>query len=382
MNEIKNHGKKWFYWFSLGVAIIAVYKVLDNFTSIVGALNTFIKILEPFIAGIFIAYLLYVPCKKFEQLFRKAKFRLIRRKSRAFGIFVTYLIAFIIILLLFNFIIPVVLNSVTDLLNNFQNYYNSAIEKYNNLPEDSILKTEYVKDIIKNIENLDLKKYFELDRIMEYIMRALNIVSGIFNIFVSLIVSIYILSGRNRIIKFLKRFVAAMFKEKTYKNIDKYFNNSNEIFFKFVASQVFDGFIVGILVTIALLIMKVKYAPLLGFIIGLFNIIPYFGAIIAVAIATLITLITGGLSQTIWMVIITIILQQIDANIINPKIVGQSLKISPLLVIFAVTIGGAYCGLLGMFLAVPVIAVIRIVVVDYINLKLMLKKQETEIEPQ
>ena len=382
MNEIKNHGKKWFYWFSLGVAIIAVYKVLDNFTSIVGALNTFIKILEPFIAGIFIAYLLYVPCKKFEQLFRKVKFRLIRRKSRAFGIFVTYLIAFIIILLLFNFIIPVVLNSVTDLLNNFQNYYNSAIEKYNNLPEDSILKTEYVKDIIKNIENLDLKKYFELDRIMEYIMRALNIVSGIFNIFVSLIVSIYILSGRNRIIKFLKRFVAAMFKEKTYKNIDKYFNNSNEIFFKFVASQVFDGFIVGILVTIALLIMKVKYAPLLGFIIGLFNIIPYFGAIIAVAIATLITLITGGLSQTIWMVIITIILQQIDANIINPKIVGQSLKISPLLVIFAVTIGGAYCGLLGMFLAVPVIAVIRIVVVDYINLKLMIKKQETEIEPQ
>ena len=170
-----------------------------------------------------------------------------------------------------------------------------------------------------------------------------------------------------------------MFKEKTYKNIDKYFNNSNEIFFKFVVSQVFDALIVGILVTIALIIMRVKYAPLLGFIIGLFNIIPYFGAIIAIAMAALITFITGGISQTIWMVIVTVILQQIDANIINPKIVGQSLEISPLLVIFAVTVGGAYFGILGMFLSVPIIAVIRILVDDYINLKLAIKKQKQKL---
>ena len=104
--------------------------------------------------------------------------------------------------------------------------------------------------------------------------------------------------------------------------------------------------------------------------------IPYVGAIIATVISALITLITGGLSQTIWMLIVTIILQQIDANIINPKIVGQSLKISPLLVLFAVTVGGAYFGILGMFLAVPVIAVIRILVEDYIVYKNYLKKRK------
>ena len=92
-------------------------------------------------------------------------------------------------------------------------------------------------------------------------------------------------------------------------------------------------------------------------------------AIIAVVIAGLITLITGGLSQVIWMFIVVIILQQIDANIINPKIIGQSLKISPLLVIFAVTVGGAYFGVLGMFLAVPVAAVLKIVVNDWIEFK-------------
>ena len=127
-------------------------------------------------------------------------------------------------------------------------------------------------------------------------------------------------------------------------------------------------------------IMGIKYAPLLGFFIGLFNMIPYVGAIIAVAISALITLITGGISQTIWMLIVVIILQQIDANIINPNIIGQSLKISPLLVIFAITIGGAYFGILGMFLAVPVIAVIKILIEDFIDWKLAKKETKKEIQ--
>ena len=116
-------------------------------------------------------------------------------------------------------------------------------------------------------------------------------------------------------------------------------------------------------------LLGVKYAVLLGFFIGLLNLIPYFGAIFAVAISAIITLVTGGLAQAIWMLVIVIILQQIDANIINPKIIGNSLEISPLIVIFAVTIGGAYFGVLGMFLAVPVAAVLKIVINDWVNYK-------------
>ena len=127
-------------------------------------------------------------------------------------------------------------------------------------------------------------------------------------------------------------------------------------------------------------IMGIKYAPLLGFFIGLFNMIPYVGAIIATAISAIVTLITGGLSQAIWMLIVVIILQQIDANIINPRIVGKSLKISPLLVLFAVTFGGAYFGILGMFLAVPVIAVIKILIDDFIRYKEIKKRRMKEEE--
>lgn len=380
MNEIKNHGKKWLYWFALGVAIIVVYKALDNFTDVMGVVGTFFDIVTPFLVGIFISYLLYMPCKKIEEIYAKSKLKFITKKSRMLSILTVYFIVLLLLVILINFILPVVFESVTDLINNIQNYYEIAINNYNNLPDDNILKSDMVNDTIQSIQNLDIKQYFKLDKILEYVISAIDAVTGIFDVFVAVIVSIYILAERTQILTSLKRLAEAMFKERTYKNLDKYFNDSNEIFFKFIASQFLDAIIVGILVTVAMSIMGIKYAPLLGFLIGLFNMIPYIGAIIAVAIAAIITLITGGLSQAIWMLIVVVILQQIDANIINPKIIGQSLKISPLLVIFAITVGGAYFGILGMFLAVPAVAVIRILVEDYINYKIAMKRMTKDLE--
>ena len=149
--------------------------------------------------------------------------------------------------------------------------------------------------------------------------------------------------------------------------VAKYFNKSNEVFFSFIGGQVLDAFVIGVLTSIAMSIIGVRYSVLLGFMIGLFNLIPYFGAIIAVIIAIIVTIFTGGLGQAILMAVIVIILQQIDANIINPKIIGNSLSISPLLVIFAVTIGGAYFGVLGMFLAVPIFTVIKLLIEEYVD---------------
>lgn len=377
MKEIKNHWKKWLYWFMLGLSLIVIYKIFDNFTSVTEVLGKFFTILRPFFIGVFIAYLLYVPCKKIEDAYKKSKNRVIKKGARRLSIITLYIIVFLLIVILFNVILPVVIESVKDLVNNIQGYFEIAISNYNRLPEDSVLKGDLVKDTINNIQNIDIKQYFQLDKLMSYVISAYNIVTSLFDVFVSIVVSIYVLSERDDILKFLKKSACAMFKEKTYKNMDKYFNNSNEIFFKFIASQFLDAVVVGVLVTIAMSIMGIKYAPLLGFFIGLFNMIPYVGAIIAVAISAVITLITGGLSQTIWMLIVVIVLQQVDANIINPNIIGQSLKVSPLLVIFAITVGGAYFGMLGMFLAVPVIAIVKIIIEDYIDLKLK-KKQKME----
>ncbi len=376
MDEMKNHGKKWLYWFALAVAIIIVYKAFDNLGEVMGVIAKFFEIITPFLVGIFISYLFYMPCKKIEEVYKKSKSKWMTKKARALSILTVYIIVLLLLVILVNFILPVVLESITDLINNIQNYYEIAMDKYNHLPEDNLLKSDVVKDAIQNIQNLDIKQYFQLEKIFEYVMNAIDAVTGIFDIFVAVIVSVYILAERVEILNSIKKLAGAVLKEKTYKNLDKYFNNSNEIFFKFIASQFLDAIIVGIMTTIAMSIMGIKFAPLLGFLIGLFNMIPYIGAIIAVAITAVITLITGGISQTIWMLIVVIVLQQIDANVINPKIIGQSLKISPLLVIFAITVGGAYFGIVGMFLAVPVIAVIRILIEDYIHYKVAIGKND------
>ena len=369
MKEIKGNWKRWGYWFLLGLELIIIYKILDNYQNVMGVINTFFGVISPFLIGIFIAYLLYMPSRKFEEMFAKIKVKFIAKKARVLGVITVYIIILVLIVILFSVILPIVYESVVDFLGNIQNYYQNAINMYNSLAEDSFLKSDIVQNEINNLQNIDIRQYLNIEQILGYVMNAVSAIFSIVDVFIAIIVSVYILVERKQILKFIKRLAGAVFKEKTYKNLDKYFNDSNEIFFKFIASQFLDAIVVGILVSIAMTIMGVKYAPLLGFFIGLFNMIPYVGAIIATVIAAIITLLTGGLSQMIWMLIVVIILQQIDANIINPKIVGKSLKISPLLVLFAVTFGGAYFGILGMFLAVPVIAVIRILIEDFISYK-------------
>ena len=375
MNEIKHNWKRWLYWFILGLALICIYKILDNYDHVMGSLHTFFGVISPFLMGIFIAYILYMPSKKFEELYGRIKWKFISKRARGLGVITVYIIIIAAIAILCAVILPIVFGSITDFISSIPHYIEDAINAYNNLPEDSILKSQIVQDEIQNLQNIDIKQYLDVEVIFGYLVNAIGAIFSIVDIFIAIIVSVYILIDRRKILAFFKRLAGAIFKERIYKNLDKYFNNSNEIFFKFIASQFLDAIVVGILVSIAMTIMGVRYAPLLGFFIGLFNMIPYVGAIIATVIAAIITLITGGLSQAIWMVIVVIILQQIDANIINPRIVGKSLKISPLLVLFAVTFGGAYFGILGMFLAVPVIAVIKILVDDFINYRETKKKK-------
>lgn len=364
----------WLYWFIFAVAVIIVYKTLDNFTQIANWVKGIISVLMPFIVGILIAYILYIPSKKIERIYSKSKLKLVKKKARTLSVFTVYLIAIILIILAMNFIIPTLVTSFQDLANNLVGYYNNTMEGLKNIPEESILRKIDIEKIASGLSNIKLEEYININTITEYAKGAIGIANGIFDFFVSLIVSVYILLERTRILNFIKKLAGAILKEKTYNSIGKYFKNTNTIFFKFLSSQIIDAIIVGILTSIAMLILGVKYAVLLGFLIGISNLIPYFGAIIGVGISIIITIFTGGISQSIWMAIIVIILQQIDANIINPKIIGSSLEISPLLVIFAVTVGGAYFGVFGMFLAVPIFTVIKILIEDYIEYKNSIKK--------
>lgn len=377
MNEVKRHWTKWIYWFLFAVAVIAVYKTLDSFGEILDFINKFFSIIAPFLAGTLIAYLFYIPARSIEGWIRKCKWNIISKKARGLSILIVYVIALILIIITVNVILPVILNSVMDLAGNLQGYYAKAVETLNSLPEDSPLRGDILTGAVDSLKNTDLTQYINASDITNYAKGILSVATTIFDIFVALVVSIYLLAERREILAFIKKLSSAMFNQKISKNLGKYFNSTNQIFFKFLASQLLDAIVVGILITIAFSIMGIKYAPLLGFIIGLFNMIPYFGSIIAVAVSALITLISGGLSQMIWMIIVAVVIQQIDSNIINPKILGNSLKVSPLIIIAAVTVGGAYFGVVGMFLAVPVAAALKIIIMDYIDYRL--KKKQTSV---
>lgn len=373
MNEIKKNFSKWMYWFMLAVSIILVYKFFDNFTAIGTAIGNFLEAISPFLAGALLAYLLYIPESRIEKKLGKSKKKFLRKRARGISVFLTFTIAILVIIVLVNVILPIVSESIVELVNNFQNYWNSTMDRLNSLPEDSILKNEKVVETIKSLgkslQEIDLTKYINYEKITEYIKGAVGVASGIFDVFVTIVVSVYILLQRTQIKNFLNKLCMALFNEKICNTINKYLNKTNEIFFKFISGQLIDAVVVGVLVTIAMSIIGVKYSVLLGFMIGLFNVIPYFGAIFAVAISVLITVITGGLSQAIIMAIVVIILQQIDSNIINPKILGSSLDISQLIVIGAVALGGAYFGVLGMFLGVPVATVLKIIICDWVDFK-------------
>lgn len=382
MNEIKKNLSKWMYWFILAVAIILVYKFFDNFTIIGQAVKNFLEIITPFLIGTLIAYLLYIPASRIEKSIIKSKSKFLKKRARGLSVLLTIILTILILIITINVIMPVVVDSVIELVNNFQGYWNTTVNNYNDLPEESILKNEKITEIIKslgeNLQNIDLKKYVNPEALTGYVKSVLGVATGIFDIFVAIVVSIYILLERRKIVGFFEKLGNAIFDEKICEKIGEYFRNTNKIFFKFISSQLIDAVVVGIMVTVAMSIIGVKYAVLLGFMIGLFNIIPYFGAIVAVIISILITFITGGLSQTIVMAVVVIILQQIDSNIINPKIIGNSLEISAIIVIFAVTVGGAYFGVLGMFLAVPAVAVLKILINDFIDYKNRTKHIKTE----
>ena len=314
--HMKNNNdlKKWLYWFIFAVCVIAVYKILDNFTAIGDFCKKLIGILMPFMMGALIAYILYIPCKKIEELFRKSKSKLVKKKARTFAIITVYLILVLVIVILINCILPPVINSIKDLVGNLPGYYTTLTNIINSLPEESVWVKLNVKELLNKISQIDFASYITPEYISQYIKGAMSFATGIFDIFVTVIISVYTLAERGRIVRFFKRVSSAIFGTSKYSMIDKYFKKTNEVFFNFISGQLIDAILIGILTSIAMSILNVKYAVLLGFLIGLFNLIPFFGAIVAVAISIIITICTGGIAKAVWLAVVVIILQQLDAN--------------------------------------------------------------------
>lgn len=376
----KKEFKKSFFWFVFALALIIAYKTIDSIAFAFEAIGSFFSIITPFIIAAAIAYMLYKPCKSVEKAYETSNIKFLKRHKRGLAVLTVYFIVIIVLFIIINVIRPTITKSVMELATKIPGYYSSAVNFLKNLPEDTFWSQINIAEIVQNLEGFNITEtileWVSLENVSEYIKGIVSAAGVVFDIFVIIVVSVYILLERGDIKSFVINLSNAIFEEKTNNRLKELYAKTNHIFYSYVASQILDGFIIGVVASIIMSIMGITYGTLLGFMIGLFNIIPYFGAIVAVVVAAIITIFTDGLSTALWMTLIIIIVQQIDANVLNPKILGNSLQVSPILVIFATTVGGAYFGVLGMFLGVPVIALIKIFVLDYINQKEKIKDAE------
>ncbi len=358
------------------IAVIAIYKTFDNFYKVAEIVGVIFKSLTPFMIGFVIAYILNIPSKKIDSVCRKSKYKIVNNNSKAISIISVYLLMFFVIFILIRAIVPALYRNCVDLYNNVPDYLEKALATLEGWQKQYGVSIFEINEanITKAINNLLGK--IDVSEFSKYAKGVINITSGVINIFIGMIISVYLLIDKEKIKKSARRILKILLKEERARKITDGINKINNIFSKYVFCLLLDAIVMAALATALLSILKVKYALILGGMIGLFNLIPYFGAIFANVLAVIITLITGGVFQAIWVAVGLIVLQQIDGNFIGPKIMGSMLDASPLWIIFAVTVGGGLFGIVGMIISVPMLVVLKMVVSDFLEDKEVEKAQE------
>ena len=372
--------KKYLGFFILAVAVIIVYKTFDNLGRIFDFLKTFCHLLTPFFIGFAIAFVLYLPCKKVENLFRKVKIKPIQKFRRGFSILTVYMGVIALIILIMVAIIPQLIESITrfiDQLPNIERAFDSWISGLGILPDGISGIGDFIEKNVLTFNNV--LKAFEGDNINKYAKGVMDIGSSVLNIFIGLIVSIYMLLERINIKKTMRSLSNICFPKKFRRNLRYYGRMIVDFIHKYIGCQLVDAVIVFVLCLIVLSIMRNEYAAVIALMVGSFNLIPYFGAIIAVFIAAVLTLFTKGFVSAIVLVVVLIVLQQLDANVIQPRLISNSLSIEPLLVIFGVIVGGGLFGIIGMFIGVPIVALIKNVIVGAIDKRNHTKSEDADL---
>jgi len=368
MNKNGFERAKWIPICIIAILLMIIYKTLDNISQITTAVSRFIGVISPLLYGVLFAYFFYTPHHKIEKLFSKSKAAFFSKRARLISTLIIFVLLVLLVTFIVSIVLPILMTSVVDLVNSIPGYLSLILDYFDNAPEDSIWSSFDIANTLRVSSAVFVNQYVNLAWFEQVAIGIINIAGEIFKLILGFIMSLYILLERKRITDFFKSLSVVLFKnERVRIRVNKYLSQVNKVLFTFIASKGLDSIINLVTVTGILLIFDVPYAFLLGLIAGLFNFIPYLGSLIALILISVITIITGGLSTVIKVLIPLLVFQQLDANFIEPRIMKSSLKISPILVIVAVVVGGAYFGIIGMFLAVPLVAIIKQVLIEYVS---------------
>lgn len=352
---------------NLLVAVLAIsfYLAAANLTSIREHLRNFLDILSPFLVGFAIAFLLNAPMEFFRQ---KVYGRL--RGGKALAILTVYLLAAAVVAVLVQLVLPQVVRSVELFVYNVPYYLSNLNDLSQEIVSRLHLDSRVMGSLIDTYDELVRQAGDTLYRCLPDLFNlGVALGSGVISGFTALIASIYMLYSKENLVRLLKRLVYAFVPTDKARVFLGYCRKSNQIFSAFLNGKIIDSAIIGMLCFFLSCLIKIPFAILVSVIVGVTNIIPFFGPIVGAVPCLMILLIVDPFSALRFFILI-VALQQFDGNILGPKILGDSTGLSPLLVLAAIVAGGGLFGFLGMVLGVPACAVLYSILRDVTALKL------------
>ena len=301
-----------------------------------------------------------------------------RRISEKLAIVFAYIFLCIIIYIFLKLVMPQVIESLKSIINIVPEWINKLYEWYEKLaetnPELGSSLNDYANKLYERangfIQSGVLSNAKQI--LSEFSTRMFEFVKGILNIVVALIVSIYVLNNRKTFKAQFKKLVYAVLKKDMAETLLDELRFADSSFGGFIIGKLIDSFIIGIIAFVVLYIMRMPYVMLLAIIIGITNIIPFFGPIIGAVPGVILILFTSPL-KALYFIVFIFILQQFDGNILGPKILGDKVGIPSFWVLFSIIVFGSIWGVIGMIVGVPLFAVIIDIVAKFVNNKLSKK---------
>ncbi|MDP2843449.1 AI-2E family transporter [uncultured Acetobacterium sp.] len=374
--------KKYSY-FLVGILILLlIYKLLDNFGVVTATIGGFItgtlEVLRPILLGVVLAYLLFKPMRGIEKFIFKTipKSQNKAGAIRLISILIVYVITIILIVLFFYATIPSVVESLTGLISQTPEYL-TIIDNYlgeslanGGAAQDILTELKFALDSLQSMTTRDMlnqvASYFgtnpdSIKNIGNFAFVFLKGTIGfVISFFIVFFVGLYLMLDKEKVSDQVDRFAKAVMNKTLYNGSHWAILTIDEIFYKYFTGKILTSMLIGFLFYLGLLVIGVEYAPLFGVIVAITNVIPYFGPIIGAVPAVIITLIDEPI-KALWVGIWILIVQQFDGNVLAPNVLGKIVELNPFWVLFSVIVGGSLFGILGMFVAIPVFAVIKVI---------------------
>ena len=364
------------YWGIVTYIIILAY-VIFNFKNIISGVENIIGVLLPFIVGIAIAFMLNLVMRIFEErvftFLDNKKYQKYSRFKRPLSVALTFIFVFMIIFGLIRFIIPQLIDSIstlTDAIPAYMKSFEELISQY--FSDTEILNTLWNNFLSAWREILQFTGQIVVSSLSGVVNITVGFTSGLFNFILSVIFSIYMLLNKERLQLGMKKVLYAFSGRKFADKIMYLGKISNEAFSNYIGGQFIEAIIIGVLCFIGMLVLKMPYALLISVLVAVTALIPIFGAFIGTIPSAFIILIIDPM-KALWFVIFIIVLQQVEGNLIYPKVVGSSLGLPPIWVMLAMIIGGNTFGLIGILLGIPIFSVIYKVFKEFVDKRLNYK---------